>query len=38
MWTDTETFDVNNVTQDYKKILDLGPYKVSGTEVAYDYN
>ena len=30
MWTETATFDVNNATKNYKKILDLILYKGSG--------
>ena len=31
MRIETVTFDVNNATKNYKKIIDLGPYKGSGT-------
>ena len=27
MWTETPTFDVDNATKNYKKILDLSPCK-----------
>ena len=30
MCTETATFDVNNVTKNYKNIIDLGPHKGSG--------
>ena len=35
MCTETATFDVDNATKNYKKIIDLGPHKGSG--VGYDY-
>ena len=35
MCTETVTVDVDNVTNNYKKIIDKGPYKVAG--VVYDY-
>ena len=35
MCTKTATFDVDNATKSYRKILDLGPYK--GLEVGYDW-
>ena len=34
MCAETKTIDVDNVTKNYKKILDIGPYNVSG--VGYD--
>ena len=34
MWIETTTFDVNNATKNYNKILDLGPYKGSGVGYA----
>ena len=34
MRTETGTFDINNATKNYEKIIDLGPYK--GSEVGYD--
>ena len=35
MCTETVTFDVDNASKNYKKIIDLGPFKGSG--VCYDY-
>ena len=35
MCTEISTFDVNNATKNYEKIIDLGPYK--GYGVVYDY-
>ena len=35
MCTETATFYVDNITNNSKKIIDRGPYKVSG--VGYDY-
>ena len=35
MCTETTTFDVDNANKNYKKIIDLGPYKGQG--VVYDW-
>ena len=35
MCTEVTTFDVDNATKDYKKIINWGPYKGSG--VGYDW-
>ena len=35
MCTETVTFDVDNATKNYKRIIDLGPFKGSG--VGNDY-
>ena len=34
MCTENMTFDVNNTTKNYKKIIDLGPFKGSGVGYA----
>ena len=36
MCTEIETFDVNNATKNYEKIIDLGPYKRSGKVMIRD--